>query len=280
LKLQTRRLAGAGIELNCTDYGGEGNPPMLLVHGGSAHARWWDFVGPWLTDRFHVLALDQRGHGDSPWTEQWAYGSRHYAADLKAVIEGWGLGAPVLVGHSMGGHSAMVCAAENSYQLRAMVVIDATPVYPRHAVEELRSIAVRPAPVYDSLDQAVAAFRTLPEQTLAAPENLRHVARLSFRQRPDGKWVHKMDRRTLVREPVQLRDNDLARIGCPALLIKPAASALPSADFVREMAARMGSAQMVMLEKSGHHALLDNPSGLIAAVRPFLAELPRPSIPR
>ncbi|MGH7913423.1 MAG: alpha/beta fold hydrolase, partial [Candidatus Binataceae bacterium] len=90
-----RKFKGAGIELNCVDYGGEGSPPMLLVHGGAAHARWWDFVGPALTGRFHVLALDQRGHGDSPWTGQWAYGSRHYAADLEAVIDGWGLGPPV-----------------------------------------------------------------------------------------------------------------------------------------------------------------------------------------
>ncbi len=157
---------------------------MLLVHGGAAHARWWDFVAPGLADRFHLLALDQRGHSDSPWIEGWAYGSRHYAADLKAVIDGWGLGAPVLVGHSMGGHSVMVYAAEYGGGLRAMVAIDATPVYPRYAIEELRLIAARPAPVYDSLDEAVAAFRTLPEQTLAAPENLRHVAQLSFRRAP------------------------------------------------------------------------------------------------
>ena len=86
--------------------------------------------------------------------------------------------------------------------------------------------------------------------------------------------MHKMDRRTLVREPAQLRDNDLARIRCPALLVKPAASALPSPEFVGGMAASMGAARMVMLEKSSHHALLDNPSGLIAVMRAFLAELP------
>jgi pimeloyl-ACP methyl ester carboxylesterase len=67
---KVRKFKGAGIELNCVDYGGEGRPPMFLVHGGAAHARWWDFVAPALTGRFHVLALDQRGHGDSPWSTQ------------------------------------------------------------------------------------------------------------------------------------------------------------------------------------------------------------------
>jgi pimeloyl-ACP methyl ester carboxylesterase len=266
----TRKFKGAGIELNCVDYGGEGKPPILLVHGGAAHARWWDFVAPALTGRFHVLALDQRGHGDSPWTGQWAYGSRHYAADLEAVIGGWGLGAPVLVGHSMGGHSVMVYAAEHSEQLRAVVTIDSIPAYPPHAIAALSALADRPASVHGSLDEAVASFRLLPADTLAAPEVLRHVAELSFRQRADGKWVHKMDRLILRREPIQL-DRELERIRCPALLIKAALSPVLSGSFARTMAARMAQGRMVQLENSNHHALIDNPSGLVAIMAPFLA---------
>ncbi|HZO83091.1 MAG TPA: alpha/beta hydrolase [Candidatus Binataceae bacterium] len=272
--MENRKFNGTGgIELNCVDYGGEGKPPMLLVHGGSAHARWWDFVAPALTDRFHVLALDQRGHGDSRWAADWAYGSRHYADDLDAVITDWGLGAPVLVGHSMGGHSVLVYAVEHSERLRAMVAIDSTPVYPEYAVEQLRAIAARPAPVYDSLQAAIAAFRTLPAETLASPEALRHVAALSFRQREDGKWVHKMDRRTLVREPIQLKMADLARIRCPALLIKPAGSPLLTPEFMQKMAERMARGRVVMVENSNHHVPIDNPKGLAAAMGPFLAEV-------
>ncbi len=271
--MENRKFRGAGIELTCVDYGGAGKPPMLLVHGGSAHARWWDFVGPSLTDRFHVLALDQRGHGDSPWTADWAYGSRHYAADLDAIIAGWGLGAPVLVGHSMGGHSVLVYSVEHSERLRAMVVMDSTPVYPDYAVEQLRAIAARPAPAYDSLQAAIGAFRTLPAETLAAPELLRHVAALSFRQRSDGKWVHKMDRRTLSREPIQLKMHDLAHIRCPALLVKPAGSPLLTPEFMHKMAGRMANGRVVMVENSNHHVLIDNPAGLVAAMGPFLAEV-------
>ncbi|HVB80962.1 MAG TPA: alpha/beta hydrolase [Candidatus Binataceae bacterium] len=269
---KVRKLKGAGIELNCVDYGGEGGPPILLVHGGAAHARWWDFVAPALTGRFHVLALDQRGHGDSPWTGPWAYGSRHYAADLEAVIDGWGLGAPVLVGHSMGGHSVMACAVEHSDRLRAMVAIDSIPTYPEHAVAALSAIADRPASVYESLHDAVASFRLLPAETLAPPEILRHVAELSFRQRADGKWVHKMDRLILRREPVQL-DGVLERIRCPALLIKAALSPVLAASLARAMAARMAHGRMIQLENSNHHVPIDNPSGLVAAMSPFLAEV-------
>ncbi len=267
-----RKFRGAEFELSCADYGGAGRPALLLVHGGAAHARWWDFVAPALRQRFHVLALDQRGHGESPWTADWAYGSRHYVADLAAIIDRWGLGAPVLVGHSMGGHSALAYAVEHSDRLRALVAIDSIPAYPEHAVAELAAIAQRPASHYETLAAAVASFRLLPGETMAAPEVLRHVAELSFRRREDGRWVHKMDRRTLRREPIQL-DGELARIRCPALLIKPAQSPVLSKSFARAMAERMARGRMAVLENSNHHAPIDNPAGLAAALLGFLEEV-------
>jgi pimeloyl-ACP methyl ester carboxylesterase len=126
--------------------------------------------------------------------------------------------------------------------------------------------------VYESLKDAVASFRLLPGDTVATPEVLGHVAELSFRQRADGKWVHKMDRRTLRREPIQL-DGELERIRCPALLIKAALSPVLSASFARAMAARMARGRMVELEDSNHHVPIDNPSGLVAVLTPFLSDV-------
>jgi pimeloyl-ACP methyl ester carboxylesterase len=82
--------------------------------------------------------------------------------------------------------------------------------------------------------------------------------------------VHKMDRLILRREPIQL-DRELERIRCPALLIKAALSPVLSGSFARTMAARMAQGRMVQLENSNHHALIDNPSGLVAIMAPFLA---------
>ncbi|MGA8058842.1 MAG: hypothetical protein WB999_11405, partial [Candidatus Binataceae bacterium] len=72
--------------------------------------------------------------------------------------------------------------------------------------------------------------------------------------------------------PVQL-DGELARIRCPALLIKAALSPVLSASFARAMAARMAHGRMVELENSNHHVLIDNPSGLVAVITPFLDEV-------
>src|SRR5271154_810564 len=181
--METHTFKGAdGQPLNAVDYGGRGKPPMLLVHGGSAHARWWDFVGPELIDRCHVLALDQRGHGDSPWLEEWAYGSRHYIEDLAAVIKSWSLGPPVLVGHSMGGHNVMLYAGRHSETLRAAVAIDSPASYPKDATEMLRDKAERPGKRFATLDEAIANFRTIPSNTRASAEILGHTARYSFRE--------------------------------------------------------------------------------------------------
>jgi pimeloyl-ACP methyl ester carboxylesterase len=256
-----------GLTLNCLDYGGGGRPPMLFVHGGSAHAHWWDFVAPALTDRFHVLALDQRGHGDSQWAPQWAYGTRHYLADLEGIIANWGLGAPVLVGHSMGGHNVMVYAGLHSQTLRAMVSIDGPATYPEYAVKHLAGMANRPGRRFDSLAAACEAFRTIPDDTLATPEVMRHIALHSFREEADGKWAHKMDRRTMIREPISAWKN-LAEIHCPALFVRPEVSALR--EFADELVARMPRGRMTIVPNSHHHVLLDNPTGLIAALDEFV----------
>jgi pimeloyl-ACP methyl ester carboxylesterase len=271
MNAKTRRLRAANLELNCLDYGGEGKPPLLFLHGGSAHAHWWDFTAPAFIRDYHTLALDQRGHGDSDWAPDWAYGSRHYVEDLAAIVAGWGLGAPVVVGHSMGGHNTILFAAAHG-ALRGMVAIDSPPDYPQRAVDFLRSVAERPGRRYDSLDQACANFKLLPRETRAAAEVLRHVGEFSFRPDADGKWVHKIDRRTMIREPLEVW-NPLAEIHCPALIIKVTESPMLDLATARRMAASLPNGRVVELGHSYHHAMLDNPAGLIAALSAFLADL-------
>ncbi|MBE3602370.1 alpha/beta hydrolase [bacterium] len=270
--MKTREFkVDGGIKLNCVDFGGSGNPPVLLIHGGAAHARWWDFVAADLIDRYHVLALDQRGHGDSEWSAEWSYGTRHYVADLQAVIEQLDLGAPALVGHSMGGHNVMCHAIRHSASLRAIAVIDSPPNYPEDAVAALRELAAKPSRRFDSLDEAIAGFRTIPADTIATPEILAHVAALSFRQGDDGKWDYKSDRRTMIRDPIRAWDG-LKEIRCPALFVKPEKSVLPP-GVAEKMVKQMPHGRIVTVPASHHHVPLDNPRGLAAALRPFLDDV-------
>ena len=269
--MKAHRFKANGLTLNCLDYGGEGTP-LLFLHGGSAHAHWWDFVAPAFVNDFHVLALDQRGHGESEWPAEWGYGSRHYASDLDQVLDQWGFGAPIVVGHSMGAHNVLVYAAAHSDKLRAMIAIDSPADYTKLAVEFLKSIAEKPARRFESLDEAARNFKVLPRETLAKPELLEHVARHSFKQVEDGSWMHKIDRRTMIREPLRIWDS-LHKIICPALLVKITKSPMLDRETAKKMVAMMPKGRLAEVDDSYHHAMLDNPAGVIAVLREFLNDL-------
>ncbi|MHB8381205.1 MAG: alpha/beta fold hydrolase [Candidatus Binataceae bacterium] len=245
---------------------------MLFLHGGSAHAHWWDFVAPAFCDDFHVLALDQRGHGHSEWPADWAYSSEHYRSDLEHVIDSWGLGAPILIGHSMGAHNVLVYAAQSSEKLRAMVAIDTPADYSERAVAFLRTFADKPPRRFASLEEAVRNFKVLPRETLAGPEILQHIARYTYKQLADGAWTHKLDRRTLIREPLAIWDS-LAQIRCPALIIKVSNSPVLSVELAEKMVATLPKGRLAQIPDSYHHVMFDNPRALIAALKSFVAEL-------
>ena len=95
------------LRLHYVDYGRDDAPLLVLVHGGRDHARNWDFVAERLRDRYHVIAPDLRGHGDSAW----AYGSQYsmpdFLLDLHQLLRHLDAPPAVLVGHSLGGAVAL-----------------------------------------------------------------------------------------------------------------------------------------------------------------------------
>jgi pimeloyl-ACP methyl ester carboxylesterase len=188
---------------------------------------------------------------------------------LDQVIDQWGFGAPILVGHSMGAHNVLAYAVEHGERLRAMVAIDPPPDYPERALEFLQSIAEKPARRFESLDEAAGHFRVLPRETLAKKEILEHVARRSFKQHADGGWTHKLDRRTMIREPSRVW-NSLHRIECPALIVKITKSPLLDRELAKKMAGQLANGRLVEVDDSYHHVMLDNPEALIEVVRHFV----------
>jgi pimeloyl-ACP methyl ester carboxylesterase len=243
-----------------------------MLHGGSAYAHWWDFVAPHFANDFHVIALDQRGHGDSQHADPPAYGTRHYLADLHEFINLLGLQKPVLMGHSMGGHNAIIYATEHAAELRALILVDTDASYPPAAVEFLRKLGEKPAKVFDSFAEAVSRFQLLPRETFISTEKLRALASFAFRELPDGKWTAKLDRRTLFREPIDGRAL-LGQIACPTLIVRAQHTPLLSLEKINRLITSLPKAQWVEVPDTHHHVMLDNPDGLVKVVREFLAPL-------
>src|SRR2546430_1444599 len=127
-----------GLRLEFLQIGPNGAPAICFLHGGAAHAHWFDRVIPTLADRFHAIALDQRGHGESQWATPPAYATEDFARDLLALMDRLGYRRMTLVGHSMGGHNAMAFAAWYPERTAALVVVDSRPYLPPDRVQRMR----------------------------------------------------------------------------------------------------------------------------------------------
>ena len=111
----------APIRLHYLDWGGTGRP-LILLHGLASSCRIWDFMAPLLADRFHIFALDQRGHGLSD--KPGSYTFAEVTGDLAAFIEALGLERPIVVGHSWGGGVAVQFAADYPEIPSAIALVD------------------------------------------------------------------------------------------------------------------------------------------------------------
>ena len=106
------------------EWGDSEAPPVLMLHGGNQSAHSWDLVSLHLADRFRVLALDQRGHGDSEWARDADYSSTAMADDASAFLREMGIDSAIVIGHSMGGLNALRLTLEHPAIVQALVLVD------------------------------------------------------------------------------------------------------------------------------------------------------------
>lgn len=264
----------ATLEIHFVEWGLPSGPPLVLLHGGSAHARWWDFVAAELSPAHRVIALDLRGHGDSSRVEPASYLVEDYVADLEAFVAELRLGPFVLVGHSLGGYVALSFAAGSAAsELRGVVAVDTRPFVGDGNNDfwaRLRGLA---HPRYRDLDDVCRRFRPIPRGTRARPEVISHVATLGVRTTHDGYLEPKFHRPALGPLPYADLTPRLERIECPVLLARGAESAFVTPEMTRRMAERCRSATIVEIEQAEHHVLLDQPQALARVITRFADEV-------
>ena len=111
-----------GILFHYRDWGGAGQP-IVLLHGLASTCHIWDLVAPILRRDFRVVALDQRGHGESGKPER-GYDFATVASDLDRFIAHLGFDQPVIVGHSWGGNVALEYAVERPSRPLGLCFVD------------------------------------------------------------------------------------------------------------------------------------------------------------
>jgi esterase len=267
----SRKIGVDGLTFHYVDWGGDG-APLVMLHGLSGHARTWDHTAAALSDRYHVLALDQRGHGDSDWAPQ--YGLRPMAKDLLGWLDALDLSDVTLMGLSMGGLVSFVFAAAHPERVARMVIMDIGPeIAPAGSANVASSLAAND--VFGSADEVFAQARAAnPRPTDAT---LRHRVQHNLRQLPDGTLTYKYDKE-LRRNPRALFDHTPAElwaawraVTCPVLLVRGADSDVLAADTAQRMLAENPNVSFASIPDCGHSITLDRPEGLLEVVTPWLA---------
>jgi pimeloyl-ACP methyl ester carboxylesterase len=267
-----------GASIAYRTYGDRDDRGIVLVHGGAAHARWWDHIAPLLAAGHMVVALDLSGHGDSGRRE--AYSLDLWAHEVLAVAADAGFTAPpTVIGHSMGGFVTLRAASLYGPRMAGAVAVDSPvrDITPEERAARERS-AFGPLRVYPSAEAAIAKFHPIPNQP-TLPYVAAHVASTSIRE-VSGGWSWKFDPRIFARH--QLTPGLLTRLDCRVALFR-AEHGIVSPQMGEMMYDRLGRlAPMIEIPAAAHHVMLDYPIALVTGIRTLLSDWDHstPAMPR
>jgi len=130
-----KRFDDGNVALAYDDVG-HGDAPVLLVHGMSCNRTHWKAQVEFLAQHHRVVAYDQRGHGESSLAVDGQYGVPSFVSDARRLCAHLGVEQPIVMGHSLGGVTAIVLAAEPGFA-SALVLVDSTVELPADAAAGL-----------------------------------------------------------------------------------------------------------------------------------------------
>lgn len=270
---RSRFTAGAP-RLHFLEWNPRARCTLVALHGNSANSWWWqptaDAMGE---DDFRLLAIDQRGHGDSEWVQPPAYSPVDYAHDLARFIAECAPARPLVAGHSMGGISALAFGAEYPGVARAIVAIDAAVTSTQRRNHYLRRLKGLPLVTYPDIETARARFRLMPNEGDIAPGTIAMIAEKSLGRNAEGRWMMKFDRQSFVGSDGIDVLAAIARVRDPLLLIRAEHSRIMSADGARRALEINSNARLVTIAGAHHHVILERPAEVARAIREFVTSL-------
>jgi pimeloyl-ACP methyl ester carboxylesterase len=256
------------------EWGDVEHPPVLLLHGGNQSAHSWDLVSLHLADRYHIVAPDQRGHGDSEWSRDVDYTLGALARDAAALIGDRGLRSPIIVGHSMGGMVALLLAKLHPEILRALVIVDVAPELSERGTAVIRDFVKRNVEFDDPEEFLDRVARYDP---FRKREHMARTLKYNLLRRADGKYVSKHDRRR-VDDPF---GSEIVTLDCvrqfafPTLVVRGGESTVLEPDAAERFTDALPEGRLVTVPDCGHNVHSQNTPGFLAALVPFLESAAR-----
>ncbi|MDO8432946.1 MAG: alpha/beta hydrolase [Candidatus Binatus sp.] len=257
--------------LHYLEWNPEARRTIVLLHGNSANAWWWEPVARAISPEFRILALDQRGHGDSEWVRPPSYTPADYAGDIARLLDHASRGdeTPMVAGHSMGGLSVLAFAERHPARARAIVAIDVAVTSSRGRDRYLRRLKSLPVVTYPDLETATARFRLMPDEGSIDAGILREIAEKSIARTEDGRWTLKFDRESFFGSDGLAVLEAMKKIQVPTLLVRAEHSRIMTDEAAREAEASNPLAELVTILGAHHHVLLENPAAVAQVLETF-----------
>jgi len=271
---QDRTIVLQGRRFHYTEWGAPTAPALIMLHGVTGHARTWDEEAAALASRYRVLALDQRGHGDSDPAPHADYTVAAMSADLTTFADSLRITRASIVGLSMGGRVAIAFAGQAPQRVERLVVVDIGPDISEAGLVRVGTLMAKSPELFTSVDHALAFHRvTNPLYTEAM---LLH--RVQHGTKPvEGGFTWKYDRglREAVRSGTWRDPIDLwplwRGIACPILLVRGGDSDVLSPEIAKRMVEENPNTRLAEIAGAGHTVPGDQPLAFRTLLNEFLA---------
>ncbi len=276
------------LRLHYVAWGDEQAPALLLIHGGRDHCRNWDWVAERLMDRYHIVAPDLRGHGDSEWAAGGSYSEINFVYDIAQLVHQKKMAPVTIVGHSLGGSIALLYCGLFPETVRKVVAIEGLGPSPqmlkrlrensidqriRSWIHMRRDSAGRVPRKYPTLEDAVARMKE--ENKHLGDAQARHLTVHGAIQNEDGTWSWKFDNAVrLGGGPGSLPPEDQhviwSRITAPVLLVRGTES-WASDPAIDGRIGHFTDAKLINIKHAGHWSHHDRLDVFMEHVNSFLA---------
>lgn len=266
-----------GVRIAGDAWGPVDGPLVLLQHGGGQTRHAWKGTGETLgAAGYRAVAFDARGHGDSDWAPDGAYGQDAMVRDLQCVVAALGQRRPVLVGASMGGGTSLVAVGESHVDATALVLVDIAPRIELSGVDHIQAFMRLKPEGFASLEEVAQAIATYQPHR-GRPPTLDGLGK-NVRLGADGRYHWHWDPRYRA-APFDLEQRTRRLEACainlhlPTLLVRGGLSDVLSEAGAQEFLALCPTAEYVNVTGAGHMVAGDRNDIFANAVIEFLARV-------
>lgn len=267
------RIVPGSPRLHYLEWNPAATRTLVLLHGATANAWWWEDFARHMPADLRLMALDHRGHGDSEWVSPPAYSPLDYADDVRRLLDFCGLKETVIVGHSQGGINALAFIRDHPRAARAVVAVDVALTSSPRRDRFLVRLQNLPTVVYPDMATAKARFRLMPREGDIPAEVLARVAEHSLKRAAAGGYTFKFDRDSFYgSDGIDVLDA-IRRVRVPLLLVRGGRSRIMTAEAAQRALQSNPLVRLTVIEDAHHHVPIERPAALASIVDQFVREL-------